>query len=146
MAVAVEFGAPVSSRRRAVRVGFAAWALTMLLVPSAAAQGFKWWQSDQVRQALQLTPQQVHDIEHIYGASLPQRKRLRAELDHLEQQLAELLRAADAEERDAALLIDRVEAARARRNTARTMMLFRIRRVLTSRQRSLLAQNAARQY
>jgi Spy/CpxP family protein refolding chaperone len=118
--------------------------LVLLIAEPARAQGFKWWQSEEVQQDLHLTVDQVKEIERIYDASLPERRKLRADLDRLEQQLQQLLDRPEVEERDAALLIDRVETARARRNAARTIMLFRIGRVLTPRQRTALAQRAVK--
>jgi len=115
----------------------------MLVVAAPAdAQGFKWWRSEQVQQDLQLTSDQVREIERIYEVSLPERRRLRDELDRLEQQLEQLLDRPQPDEHEAAALIDRVETARARRNAVRTMMLFHMRRVLTQQQRTALAQRS----
>ena len=111
---------------------------------TAAEHRFRWWQSEVVQTEVRLTPQQVLAIEHVYQATLPERRALRLELDRLEAKLQRLLDRGEPAEHTADVLIDQVEAARARRNVARAMMLFRIRRMLTPEQRSALAREAAR--
>jgi Spy/CpxP family protein refolding chaperone len=144
MAIAGVFAARRLIRGGSARAGCVAWALLLVVAGPASAEGFKWWQSEPLQQELQLTADQVTQIERIYDTSLPERRRLRSELDRLEQQLQRLLDNPEPDEHEAALLIDDVETARARRNAARAMMLFHIRRVLTPRQRAAVAERAAR--
>ena len=104
----------------------------------ASAQGFKWWQSDRFKQELQLTDDQIARIEELFQAWLPESRRQKKALDRLEDELSRLIDTAD----EAAVMqhADRVETERAVLSKARTLMLVRIRRVLSSEQRVRLAQ------
>jgi Spy/CpxP family protein refolding chaperone len=104
----------------------------------AVAQGFKWWHSDKFKQELQLTTDQITRIEEVFEASLPQFRQHKRTLDRLEEELSDLIDTAD----EAAVMqhADRVEAERAALGKARTLMLVRIRRVLSVEQRAKLAQ------
>jgi Spy/CpxP family protein refolding chaperone len=119
---------------------FAALLIVVLcLVPlPALGQGFKWWHSDKFKQELQLTPDQITRIEEVFEGSLPQFRQHKRTLDRLEEELSELIDTAD----EAAVMqhADRVEAERAALSKARTLMLVRIRRVLSVEQRAKLAQ------
>jgi Spy/CpxP family protein refolding chaperone len=111
----------------------------VVVIPSpAAAERFKWWESPEVQSALSLSPKQVAALERIFDTSLPERRALLTALDKSEFELEQLLKEANPDERVAAELIDRLEEARARRNVARSMLLFRMRRVLTPAQRTAL--------
>ena len=112
----------------------------VLLAPAggAAETAVEWWHAEQVQRTLHLTPFQVSAIDRVYKDTLPARRTLRAELDRLEANLKELMDRPDVDQQEAATLIERVEAARARRNVARTMLLFHIRRILTAEQRQAL--------
>jgi Spy/CpxP family protein refolding chaperone len=102
-----------------------------------SAESTEWWNAKEVQRAVGLTPHQVAALDDLYRHSLPQRKGLRAELDRLEARLARAMERGD----DSVLaLIDTVEEARTRRNTLRAVMLFRMYKLLTVRQRQLLAQ------
>ena len=96
---------------------------------------YQWWLSHDIQLQLHLTAEQVKTIDDIFESNLPARRALRQELDALEQQLDALLDRATADDNDAAALIKRVESARARRNVARMVMLYRIRQILTPEQR-----------
>ena len=119
-----------------MRVGGAL--LLVLLVPCApaSAQGFKWWQSPAVQRDIRLTSQQVTAIDAVFQATLDERRAVRARLDCLETSLRQLLDDPDPDDAAATALIDRLEQTRARRNVLRTMMLYRMRRVLTPVQRA----------
>ena len=111
--------------------------LCLFVAASAEAEAtrYKWWLSDDIQKQLHLTSEQVKKIDDIYEATLPARRGQRLELDALDRQLDALLDNATADDHDAAVLIERVEDARARRNVARTMMLYKMRQVLTPEQR-----------
>ena len=96
---------------------------------------YKWWLSPNIQKQLHLTSEQVRKIDEIYDATLPARRAQRRELDALDRELDALLDHAAAEDTDAEALIERVENAHARRNVARTMMLYKMRKVLTVEQR-----------
>jgi Spy/CpxP family protein refolding chaperone len=113
------------------------WFLCLAPLP-ALAQGFKWWHSDKFKQELQLTEDQITRIEELFQSSLPEFRQHKRNLDRLEEELSRLIDTAD----EAAVMqyADRVEAERAALSKARTLMLVRIRRVLTVEQRAKLAQ------
>lgn len=119
----------------------------VLLIPwPLAAERFKWWQSAEFQSALRLTPKQVAALNGIFDASLPERRVLRAECDRSEFDFEQLLKEPDPDERVALELVDRREQARARRNVARTMLLLRMRRILTPAQRTALERIAAQRH
>jgi Spy/CpxP family protein refolding chaperone len=121
-------------RRLAALVTFA---LCLTPLP-AAAQGFKWWQSEKFQEDLQLTSEQIERIEETFQASLPDFREQKQTLDKLETDLSRLI---DASADEAAVMqqADRVEEVRSELSKARTRMLVRIRRVLTPDQRVRLA-------
>jgi Spy/CpxP family protein refolding chaperone len=113
--------------------------VTLCLAPlPALGQGFKWWHSDKFKQELQLTTDQITRIEDVFQGSLPEFREHKRTLDRLEDELSRLIDTAD----EAAVMqhADRVEAERAALSKARTLMLVRIRRVLSVEQRAKLAQ------
>jgi Spy/CpxP family protein refolding chaperone len=114
-------------------------AVALCLAPlPAAAQGFKWWHSDKFKQALQLTDEQITRIEAVFDAAVPEFRQHKHTLDRLEDELSRLIDIAD----EAAVMehADRVEAERAALSKARTLMLVRMRRVLSVDQRAKLAE------
>src|ERR671914_1681529 len=122
-----------------LRPAAAVLALLLCLAPlPAVAQGFKWWHSDKFKQELQLTDDQITRIEELFQGSLPEFRQHKRTLDRLEDELSRLIDTAD----EAAVMLhaDRVEAERAALSKARTLMLVRIRRVLSVEQRAKLAQ------
>jgi Spy/CpxP family protein refolding chaperone len=123
-------------------------AVCLCAAASAEAQStpYKWWLSHDVRTQLHLTSEQVRKINAIFESNLPERRALREELDGLQHQLDALLDSATAEDSDAAALITRVETTRARRNTARMLMLYRMRQVLTAEQRRWFQKHAVALY
>lgn len=115
--------------------------LTVLLYPIAAlagGQADQWWRTATAQRHLRLTPAQVASLEATFHATLLRRRALNEALARNEAALRRALDRAD--EQLVAALIDRVQEARADRNTARTMMLMRMYRLLTPQQRRLLAQ------
>jgi Spy/CpxP family protein refolding chaperone len=117
-----------------VRIGRASvlLALALLLAVQAAGQGFKWWQSDKYKQELGLTAEQSRQLEEIFQAALPNLRLLNGALEQAESEFERLLQKGN----DAAIMeqVNRVTAARAELYTARTMMLVRMRKKLTTDQ------------
>lgn len=110
-----------------------AMAAVLLLMPRPlAAQGFKWWNSDQYRHELGLTADQSHRLEDIFQAALPGLRAAKKALDDGEREFGSLVQRGD----DSAVMaqVDRVEAARGELNKTRTKMLLKMRRVLTTDQ------------
>jgi Spy/CpxP family protein refolding chaperone len=114
------------------RVLLALAAVVLVFAASASAQGFKWWNSEQYKRELGLTTDQSRRLEEIFQAALPD---LRAHKKTLDDAEAEFNRLVQHEDEKAVLAqVDHVEAARAQLNKARTLMLLRMRRTLTTDQ------------
>ena len=100
---------------------------------AAQAQGkFKWWQSDRYKTELMLTAEQSKRLEEIFQNALPALRAQMKTLDTAETELERLVQRGD----DSAVMaqVARVEAARAELNTSRTVMLLKMRKLLTSDQ------------
>jgi Spy/CpxP family protein refolding chaperone len=110
----------------------AALTIALVLASPAASQGFKWWQSDQYRKELRLTQEQSRVLEQIFQLALPTLKTQKKTLDKAEAEFEALVERGG----DSAVMeqVNHVETARAELNKSRTMMLLRMRRVLTSEQ------------
>ena len=107
-------------------------AAVLLFAVPAVAQGFKWWQSDLYKRELGLTPEQSRRLEDIFQAAVPNLRVQKKALDQAETDFERLVEKGD----DGAVMeqVGRVEIARAELNKSRTMMLLRMRRVLTTDQ------------
>jgi Spy/CpxP family protein refolding chaperone len=119
--------------RRFVIVALAVAGVAVLAAPTASAQGFKWWQSETFRRELGLTTEQSAKIEAIFQAHLSVLRREKEALDRAQADFNQMVEASD----DAQVMaqVGVVEAARSELNKSRTMMLLRMRRVLTPDQR-----------
>ena len=108
-------------------------AAAMLSGAQASAQGFKWWQSDTFIKGLGLTQEQSTKIEAIFQKTVPALRQQKDALDKAEADFNQTVEASD----DAQVMaqVGVVEAARSELNKSRTMMLLRMRRVLTPDQR-----------
>jgi Spy/CpxP family protein refolding chaperone len=118
---------------RSVIIAAAMVGAALLTAPAASAQGFKWWQSDTFTRELGLTADQSAKIESIFQATVPVLRRQKDALDKAEADFNQTIEASD----DAQVMaqVGVVEAARSELNKSRTMMLLRMRRVLTPDQR-----------
>jgi Spy/CpxP family protein refolding chaperone len=121
----------IAGRFAAVAVVVAGAAV--LWAPPASAQGFKWWQSDTFVRGLRLTQEQSTKIEGIFQHTLPALRKEKDALDKAQADFNQMVEASD----DAQVMaqVGVVEAARSELNKSRTMMLLRMRRVLTPDQR-----------
>ena len=100
--------------------------------PLAAQGKFKWWQSDRYKTELMLTADQSKRLEEIFQNALPG---LRAQMKGLESAETELERLVQRGDDSAVMAqVARVETARAELNTSRTLMLLKMRRLLTTDQ------------
>ncbi|MDQ3070895.1 MAG: Spy/CpxP family protein refolding chaperone [Acidobacteriota bacterium] len=97
-------------------------------------RGFKWWKDAAIQKELALTGHQVGKIDRIFESAMPSIQAAHQEMDGLRTELSRLIDEHTAEERVVALQIDRVEALRSQINKARTLMLYRMQRVLTQPQ------------
>jgi Spy/CpxP family protein refolding chaperone len=107
--------------------------LAILMAPAASAQGFKWWQSETFRRELGLSQDQSTKIEAIFQKTLPALRQQKNALDKSEADFNQMIEASDDAQVMAQVTV--VEAARSELNKSRTMMLLRMRRVLTPDQR-----------
>ena len=100
----------------------------------ASAQGFKWWQTERFQKELGLTAEQITRIEGIYQTAQPLLRAQKEAFDRREAKLSKVI--ADPRSDEAAVLqaTDRLELARNEMSRTRTLMFFRIRRVLTDEQ------------
>jgi Spy/CpxP family protein refolding chaperone len=98
----------------------------------------KWWVDEQSRAELGISDQQSADIEQIFSSSLPRLRAARQELDQLEKTLAQTIKDGVADPSVVKRQVDKVEDLRAELNKGRTLMLYRMHRVLTAEQRQKL--------
>lgn len=104
----------------------------------AGQQRWKWWQAPQVQRDLALSAEQIAGIDQVFRETWPVLHGAKTELDTLERELSALIAAADAEEAEVAGHIERVESARSTLGRTRSMMLYRMYRILTPDQRVTL--------
>jgi Spy/CpxP family protein refolding chaperone len=111
----------------AILVGF--------LAGSIEAQGFKWWQADKFKAEFALTPEQVSRLETTFQDLRPRMTAEMKELERLEDALSKTIGAGSASEAEVMKQADGVEAARSTLGKTRTLMIYRMRLVLTPEQR-----------
>ena len=104
-----------------------------VLTLTVSAQGFKWWQSETFTRELGLTSDQSSRIEAIFQRTLPLLRTQKDALDKAEADFNQMVEASDDAQVMAQVTV--VESARSELNKSRTMMLLRMRRVLTPDQR-----------
>jgi len=119
--------------RRFALVAAAVVGAAILSAPVASAQGFKWWQSEMFTRELWLTAEQSAKIEAIFQKTVPVLRQEKDTLDRAQADFNQMIEASD----DAQVMaqVGVVEVARSELNKSRTMMLLRMRRVLTPDQR-----------
>jgi Spy/CpxP family protein refolding chaperone len=111
---------------------FAAFALLLLVAGSAAAQGSKWWMSDQYKRELVLTVDQSRKLEEIFQASLPMLRLQKKALDEAEKEFQAAMERGNYS--SVMEKVDHLEAARSSLNRTRTLMLVNMRKLLTTEQ------------
>jgi Spy/CpxP family protein refolding chaperone len=112
--------------------GIALAVLVLACATPAMAQRGKWWQNDRFKAELGLTTEQSARLEEIFQKTLPTLRQRMHALDQAEEEFDRLVESAD----DASVMkhVEIVEEARAELNKARTVMLLRMRRTLTTDQ------------
>jgi Spy/CpxP family protein refolding chaperone len=93
-----------------------------------------WWKNEQIVKDLRLTPKQVEKIDGIYNAARPEIMEHNLALSEHEAALSRLIKDSVSEAK-VLVQIGMVESTRARLATARQLMLYRFRSVLTPDQR-----------
>ena len=116
----------------------AALAAPGVLQAQEQQQRKKWWQDEQFKAELGLTAQQSASVEATFQSALPKLKAAKAQLDELEADLSRMIRERALDESVISAQIDKVEAARADLSKNRTLMLYRIHRILTPEQNTKL--------
>jgi Spy/CpxP family protein refolding chaperone len=112
--------------------------LTLLWAVPADAQRFRWWKDDQFARELALTPDQSSRIESVFQAAQPELRAQARALSMLEDELSKLVQEARVEESEIEHFVTKVESARADLAKTRTMMIYRIRRILSLEQNEKL--------
>jgi Spy/CpxP family protein refolding chaperone len=97
-----------------------------------------WWRIAETRTQLGISDQQSVEIDQIFQATLPALRTAKDELDKLDAEVAQVLKAATADEATVKTLVGRAEHARARLTTTRAVMFYRMHRVLSADQRTKL--------
>ena len=98
----------------------------------------RWWQSVEVTALLDLSAEQAANLDRIYQRSLPKMHESYRRLNAEERTLSRMIANMQVEEIDITRQIDRVEAARSELSKTRTLMVFRMYRVLNPAQRAAL--------
>ena len=108
----------------------------LVLAAEGRAQsfGFPWWRDAQFQKELSLTGDQSGRIDSVFQSTIALLRQKREELDQQEAELSRLI-ASNADEAVVVRQVDRVEGIRASLNKHRTLMLLRMRQVLSPDQR-----------
>jgi len=96
--------------------------------------GFPWWNDPQFQKDLSLTTEQSARIESVFQSTITLLRQKKVDLDQQEAELSRLI-AANADESVVTRQVDKVEGIRANLNKMRTLMLLRMRQVLSPDQR-----------
>ena len=98
----------------------------------------RWWQSEEVRTELDLTDEQSASLNRIYQQTLPKQRESMRRLYSEQMTLSQLIGDMTVQEIDVTRQIDRVEVTRSELSKTRTLMVFRMYRVLSAAQRETL--------
>ncbi|HYT68129.1 MAG TPA: periplasmic heavy metal sensor [Vicinamibacterales bacterium] len=96
----------------------------------------KWWIDPKLRAELGVTDQQSAAVEQIWQKSVPGLREARSKLDKLEEALTQLTRDDSVDEAQVIAQIERIENMRADANKRRTLMIYRMNKILTPDQRT----------
>lgn len=105
---------------------------------SARERGWKWWMDEKSRAELSITAQQSAEIDQIFEGSIAKLREARHVTELLEKTLSDTISANVADPSVVAQQAEKFETARAEQNRMRTVMLYRMHRVLTADQRARL--------
>ena len=105
-----------------------------------------WWKSPDTRAELGISEKQSKEIGDIFQETVPGLRAAKEELDKLDDAVAKLIKEGTADIAVVARKVGEAEQARANLTTKRTVMLYRMHRLLTPEQRAKLdAMFAARE-
>jgi len=94
-----------------------------------------WWIDPERRQQLAITDAQSKQVEEIWQKSLPELRKFRDQLISLDEQVSKMVQDG-APEAAVTGLVEQTENTRAQANKARTLMIYRMYKVLTPDQRA----------
>ena len=94
-----------------------------------------WWIDPQLRQQLGITDAQSKAVEEIWQKSLPELRKFRDQLNALEDQVSKMIQDG-APEASVVAQIEQTENTRAQAMKARTLMIYRMYKVLRPEQRA----------
>ena len=97
-----------------------------------------WWRVAESKAELGITDQQADEIDQIFQANVPALRASKDDLDKLDAEVAQVIKAAVADVATVNQLVGRAEHARAKLTTTRTVMFYRMHRVLSADQRAKL--------
>lgn len=112
-------------------LGLSAFVLAM---PQAASAQGRWWQAQRFQKELALTAEQITRIEGIYQTAQPLARAQKEAFDRREEKLSKVIADPTSTEADVIQATERLDLARSELSRTRTLMLFRIRRVLNDDQ------------
>jgi Spy/CpxP family protein refolding chaperone len=93
-----------------------------------------WWKNPKDMTEIGLTTEQSAEIDKIFHAEIAKMRPLREAVNNLERALDETMRANTADIDAFARQVSKIESKRAELNSMRTVMLYRMRRVLNADQ------------
>ena len=94
-----------------------------------------WWKAPETRAELGISDKQSKDIDDIFQETVPALRAAKDELDKLDDAVAKLIKEGTADIAVVARQVGQAEQARANLTTKRTVMLYRMHRLLTPEQR-----------
>jgi Spy/CpxP family protein refolding chaperone len=106
----------------------------VLAVPQVASAQGRWWNAERFQKELALTAEQITRIEGIYQNAQPLARAQKEAFDRREEKLSKVIADPKSTEADVIQATERLDLARSEMSRTRTLMLFRIRRVLNDDQ------------
>jgi len=94
-----------------------------------------WWKAPDTRAELGISDKQSKEIDDIFQETVPGLRAAKEELDKLDDAVANLIKEGTADNALVARKVGEAEQARANLTTKRTVMLYRMHRLLTPEQR-----------
>jgi Spy/CpxP family protein refolding chaperone len=94
-----------------------------------------WWKAPETRAELGISDKQSKEIDDVFQETLPSLRAAKDELDNLDRAVTKLIKEGTADIAVVARQVGQAEQARASLTTRRTVMLYRMHRLLTPEQR-----------
>ena len=94
-----------------------------------------WWKAPETRAELGITDKQSKDIDDIFQATVPALRAAKEELDKQDDAVAKLIKEGTVDIAVVAKQVGQAEQLRANLTTQRTVMLYKMHRLLTPEQR-----------